>query len=48
VEKTIGAFGKRAKEGTLALEDMTGGMLSILFGFYKLCVCPVFLFIMSA
>ncbi len=25
VEKSIGAYGKRAKEGSLALEDMTGG-----------------------
>lgn len=25
VEKTIGHYGKKAKEGTMALEDMTGG-----------------------
>jgi 2-oxoglutarate dehydrogenase E2 component (dihydrolipoamide succinyltransferase) len=29
VEKSIGAFGKRAKEGTLALEDMAGGTFTI-------------------
>jgi hypothetical protein len=25
VEKTIGLFGKKAKEGTMTLEDMVGG-----------------------
>lgn len=29
VEKTIGAFGKKAKEGALALEDMAGGTFTI-------------------
>ena len=29
VEKTIGMYGKKAKEGTLALEDMTGGTFTI-------------------
>lgn len=29
IEKAIGSFGKRAKEGTLALEDMTGGTFTI-------------------
>lgn len=29
VEKSIGAFGKRAKEGSLALEDMAGGTFTI-------------------
>eukprot|EP01039_Chlorochromonas_danica_P005714 gene5714-6298_t len=29
VEKTIGLYGKKAKEGTLALEDMVGGTFTI-------------------
>jgi 2-oxoglutarate dehydrogenase E2 component (dihydrolipoamide succinyltransferase) len=29
IEKTIADFGKRAKEGTLAIEDMTGGTFTI-------------------
>lgn len=29
IEKTIGMYGARAKEGTLALEDMTGGTFTI-------------------
>ena len=29
IEKTIGSFGKRAKEGTLTLEDMKGGTFTI-------------------
>ncbi|WOF42764.1 2-oxoglutarate dehydrogenase complex dihydrolipoyllysine-residue succinyltransferase [Sphingopyxis indica] len=29
IEKTIGDFGKRAKEGTLTMEDMTGGTFTI-------------------
>jgi hypothetical protein len=27
VEKTIGHYGKKAKEGSMALEDMAGGTL---------------------
>ncbi|PKP87713.1 MAG: dihydrolipoyllysine-residue succinyltransferase [Alphaproteobacteria bacterium HGW-Alphaproteobacteria-17] len=29
IEKTIGDFGKRAKEGTLTMDDMTGGTFTI-------------------
>ena len=29
IEKTIGDFGKRAKDGTLTMEDMTGGTFTI-------------------
>jgi len=29
IEKTIGNFGKRAKEGTLTMEDMAGGTFTI-------------------
>lgn len=29
IEKSIGAYGKKAKEGGLALEDMTGGTFTI-------------------
>jgi 2-oxoglutarate dehydrogenase E2 component (dihydrolipoamide succinyltransferase) len=29
VEKTIAMYGKKAKEGSLALEDMTGGTFTI-------------------
>lgn len=29
VEKTIAMYGKKAKEGTLALEEMAGGNVSI-------------------
>lgn len=29
VEKTIGMYGKKAKEGTMSLEEMTGGTFTI-------------------
>jgi 2-oxoglutarate dehydrogenase E2 component (dihydrolipoamide succinyltransferase) len=29
VEKTIGMYGRKAKDGTLALEDMAGGTFTI-------------------
>ena len=29
MEKTIGMYGKKAKEGTMALEDMSGGTFTI-------------------
>ncbi len=32
IEKTIGEFGKKAKEGTLTVEDMTGGTFTITNG----------------
>ena len=32
IEKTIGEFGQKAKEGTLAIEDMTGGTFTITNG----------------
>lgn len=34
MEKTIGYFGKKAKDGNMALEDMTGGkyvVISLLY-----------------
>jgi 2-oxoglutarate dehydrogenase E2 component (dihydrolipoamide succinyltransferase) len=32
IEKTIGEFGKRAKEGTLSIDELTGGTFSITNG----------------